>query len=225
MLKVHEVGEYVFWKDKHRKVLELAFHKLSLEHTAELAYTLEGVEGWVWVKDCQEPTEGIKYRIDMDEEFFSQDAHSPQLQELGYSMVAWMDGLENRPDNSTLPPIVTFLMAIQYDKEGSYGSSWRGKGEYRGIMSNIDRKYDRLDTITKKEIDGKMKPFAEQERMLSKDYELYSVEVGESKVDAIADLTCYGLLYLAWVRVTYPNVFRAWVDRNVPKYLLDKITL
>jgi hypothetical protein len=217
MLNVYEVGESVFWSDRYREVLDVSFYTPNPDFSPELSYRLEGIDDWVWVKDCQEELD--------EDEFFKQDAYSPQLQQLGYSMVAWMDGLENRPDNSTLPPIATFLMAIQYDKEGSYGSSWKGKGEYRGIMSNIDRKYDRLDTITKKEIEGKMKPFAEQEKMLSKDYEVYSVEVGESKVDAIADLTCYGLLYLAWVRVTYPNVFRAWVDRSVPKYLLDKITL
>lgn len=148
----------------------------------------------------------------------------PDIVAQAFDMVSWRAGLPARPDNSRLADVVTLLMAIQYDKEGGYGSSWKGKGEYRGIMSNIDRKYDRLDKITNDEIEGTKNPLSEQERLLHENYELYSEQVGESKVDAIADLANYCLLYLTWVKEKYPNVFKVWVDRNVPKYLRDKIS-
>lgn len=138
-------------------------------------------------------------------------------------LLSWKEGLEPRPDNDTLPEIVTLLMAIQYDKEGHYGSSWKGKGEYRGIMSNIDRKYDRLDNITNAEIQGTMNSLAIQENMLKDNYELYSEQIGESKVDAIADLANYSIMYLGWVKQNFPLVFQVWVDKNLPKYLADKI--
>lgn len=154
------------------------------------------------------------------EEFFDQDYKSPHLQDLGYSMVSWLDGLESRPDNDNLPPIVTLLMAIQYDKEGGYGSSWKGKGEYRGIMANIDRKYDRLDKMTQDEINDMIPTLASIESFLGSGT---PYEVGESKIDAIADLANYCLLYMTYVREKYPKVFKVWVDKNIPQYLHDKI--
>lgn len=138
-------------------------------------------------------------------------------------MLSWRDGLELRPDNTNMPEVLTLLMAVQYDKEGHYGSSWKGKGEYRGIMANIDRKYDRLDKMTQSEIDGSLNSLAIQEDMLKQNFDLYSEQVGESKVDAIADLANYSILYLTYVKENYPLVFSVWVSKNVPKYLADKI--
>lgn len=137
-------------------------------------------------------------------------------------MLAWKQGLQPRPDNEKLPAIVTMLMAIQYDKEGGYGSSWKGKGEYRGIMANIDRKYDRLDKMTQDEISGSRNTLSKIEEALTSG--LMPIEdVGESKIDAVADLTNYVLLYMIYLKETYPLTFNIWVDKNIPKYLRDKI--
>ena len=141
---------------------------------------------------------------------------------IGLDIMAWAEGLEYRPDNSNLPAIVSVLMAIQYDKEGHYGSSWKGKGEYRGIMANIDRKYDRLDKMTQDEIVGRIPSLRNLEDGLTGG--IYgSDEVGESKVDAIADLANYCLLYMTYIKEQYPGLFKVWVDKNIPKYLADKI--
>jgi hypothetical protein len=188
--------------------------KFTSSTKGELHYLLDFHNGdfWVLASDCDEHSE-----------FFEQDTRSPHLTDLGYNMVGWLDGLEPHNDNEKLPPIVTLLMAIQYDKEGSYGSSWCGKGEYRGIMANIDRKYDRLDKMTEDEIHGSLRPLHEQEEILNENFDLYGSQVGESKVDAIADLAVYCLLYLTYVKEKYPRVFQIWVSRNVPPYLADKI--
>lgn len=142
--------------------------------------------------------------------------------EIGLDIMAWAEGLEYRPDNSNLPAVVSVLMAIQYDKEGHYGSSWKGKGEYRGIMANIDRKYDRLDKMTQDEIVGRISSLRNLEEGLAEG--IYTAEeVGESKVDAIADLANYCLLYMTYIKEQYPGLFKVWVDKNIPKYLADKI--
>lgn len=144
-----------------------------------------------------------------------------------YDLLGWRDGLELRPDNSNMPEIVTLLMAIQYDKEGHYGSSWKGKGEYRGIMSNIDRKYDRLDQMTVSELEGKVETLKQLENKLemkkNNTGNTFDHGIGESKIDAVADLANYSILYLTYIQENYPLVFRVWVDRNLPKYLADKI--
>jgi len=142
---------------------------------------------------------------------------------IGKKMTDWMVGLKNQPDNSKLPEIVTLLMAIQYDKEKYYGSSWKGKGEIRGIMANLDRKYDRLDKMTNDEIAGVMDGLATLEKLLVNGT-IKAELVGESKIDAIADLTCYGILYMTYVRDNFPNIFKIWVDKNVPDYLKDKMS-
>jgi len=139
-----------------------------------------------------------------------------------YHILDWRNSLEPLPDNSKLPYIVDLLLAIQYDKEKHYGSSWKGKGEYRGIMANMDRKYDRLDKMTQDELSGVIKSLEQVEEDLQKGTldPSYSVE---SKIDAVADLTNYGLLYMTWIKEKFPLCFKMWVDRNVPGYLRDKI--
>jgi hypothetical protein len=157
-----------------------------------------------------------------DKEFFEQDARSAHLQELGYNMVAWSDGLVDLPDNSKIPDVVTLLMAIQYDKEKDYGSSWKGKGEYRGIMANIDRKYDRLDKMTDTELEDATRTLAFIEKGLL-DGTVLAEAVGDSKIDAVADLANYCLLYMTYVREKFPLCFNIWVERNVPLYLRSRI--
>ncbi|WIT25876.1 hypothetical protein [Bacillus phage SPO1L1] len=130
---------------------------------------------------------------------------------------------EQRPDNRKLFPVVSALMAVQYDKEGSYGSSWVGKGEHRGIMPNIDRKYDRLDTMTANEIEGKVKTLSQLEDSFDNmnDSER-EVATAESKIDAVADLANYCLLYMTYIKDNFPKMYKAWFENNVPQYLRDK---
>lgn len=136
-------------------------------------------------------------------------------------MLSWIkDGMVKLPDNSKLPYIMDLLIALQYYKEQGYGSSWKGKGEYRGIMSNIDRKYDRLDSLISKEI-------IHGNSLTTKTYEELSAEdkkeIGESKIDTVADLANYCLLYLCYLKDTYPGAFQVWAEKNIPASFLDNI--
>lgn len=216
---MYEVGESIACTlPGTTDVLELEVKDVeveSLNEDLEFVYTVEH--------------EGQPYRISGDNLKSTEDPDMLHfLKDLKpkeeYDVLAWRDGLELRPDNSNMPEIVTLLMAIQYDKEGYYGSSWKGKGEYRGIMANIDRKYDRLDKMTEQEIAGVLRPLAEQERLLEQNYELYSEQIGEGKVDSVADLSVYCIMYLGYIKENYPLVFKVWVDRNLPEYLADKIS-
>ena len=191
----------------------------SLNEDLEFVYTVEH--------------EGQSYRISGDNLKSTEDPDMLHfLKDLKpkeeYDVLAWRDGLELRPDNSNMPEIVTLLMAIQYDKEGQYGSSWKGKGEYRGIMANIDRKYDRLDQMTTSVLEGKVETLRQLENKLQmkKNNTGNTLDhgIGESKIDAVADLANYSILYLTYIKENYPMVFRVWVDRNLPKYLADKIS-
>ena len=220
---VHSIGDRLWYEGIEVTVEDLGFRNpvgfTSTGKTGTLNYLVSALNINEWVPASK--FEGVKPTY-TKEEFFEQDDRSPDILEKGYSMLAWSDGLEARPDNSNLPPIVTLLMAIQYDKEGSYGSSWKGKGEYRGIMANIDRKYDRLDKMTDDEIEGSIATLNLLEQGLEVG-RLTEEEVGESKIDAIADLANYCLLYLTYVKEKYPRVFSIWVKKNVPAYLADKI--
>ncbi len=227
--RVHNIDDKVIYDGEVVTICNVAFllngESTSVAEGGTLKYYIEdGGENRYWVHaDNLDPLPESEHPTKKVDDFFEQDDRSPHILDLGYKLLAWSDGLEARPDNEKLPEIVALLMAIQYDKEGSYGSSWKGKGEYRGIMANIDRKYDRLDKMTQDEIEGFVRTLSDQEELLKSNYELYSEEVGESKIDAIADLTNYGLLYMTYVRENFPLVFKVWVDKNVPKYLADKI--
>lgn len=155
----------------------------------------------------------------MNEEFLDRDERSPELEELGYAMLGWKDGLVKRADNESLSEIIAYLLSVQYDKEGSYGSSWCARGEHRGIMSNIDRKYDRLDKILEDERIGARATLPTGLHLHSED----KSQIGESKIDAVADLANYCLLYMTWLRKQHPGAFKVWIDKNVPSYAQDKI--
>lgn len=220
------VGEKVLFDEHEYEICDVGFRSPDGSFVSgtigELHYHLLNAEkasiGWVLSSSVASAT----VTVEEDTEFFDQDGRSPHLEELGYSMVGWLDGLPSRPDNDTLVPVVTLLMAIQYDKEGFYGSSWKGKGEYRGIMGNIDRKYDRLDKMTEDELAGKLERLEELEKGLENG-EIFDNRIGESKVDAVADLANYCLLYLGYIQQNFPNIFNIWVKRNVPEYLAEKI--
>lgn len=169
--------------------------------------------GWIMASECGPALEDGHLYDELDKE----------LKDLAYSMVSWKKGLESRPDNDKIPEVVTMLMSIQHDKEGSYGSSWKGKGEIRGIMANIDRKYDRLDKMIDDEIKGVRESLESMEMKLKRDYHTMSGQVGESKIDAIADLANYCILYLTYVAEKFPLVFKAWMEYNVPRPLQSKI--
>lgn len=141
--------------------------------------------------------------------------------------------VEPRVDNEVYKSVAQVLSAIQHHKEGSYGSSWKGKGEYRGIMANIDRKYDRLDKMTDDEVLGKTPSLAVLESYLANGGNGTTLENGsiqnsiavtESKVDAIADLANYAILYMTYIKVNYPHLYKHWMEHNLPEYLSDHYT-
>lgn len=221
------VGDKVTFEGREVTIEDIAYVNMARFDGAELVQFTTASEGelcykitwdgdtrWIEAREC-EP-------VVNDDTFFGQDIRSPYLEDLGYKMMGWLDGLPELPDNSKLPEVVTLLMAIQYDKEKHYGSSWKRKGEYRGIMANIDRKYDRLDKMTEDEINGCINTLGEWEEKLKSGVSTPD-DVGESKIDAIADLSNYCLLYMTYVKEHYPNVFKVWVERNIPQYLRDKI--
>lgn len=164
-----------------------------------------------------------------NEDKVSEEAHTPDTFKItsGSKLLeplSWVNEIEEtRPDNSKLFPVVAALLAVQYDKEGTYGSSWVGKGEHRGIMPNIDRKYDRLDTMTANEIEGKIKTLRQlEDEFVSMGEGDREIATAESKIDAVADLANYCLLYMTYIRDNYPKMYNAWFENNVPKYLRDK---
>ncbi|MMZ43622.1 hypothetical protein D1872_51850 [compost metagenome] len=207
-------GDHIYYLGKPTEVLQVSYMDpnnlgvtLPLAEGGILCYKLEG-HGWVEAFSLDSETSRLPTK--------------KSLEVLGYNMTKWKLGLTPQPDNEKLPSILTLLLAVQYDKERFYGSSWKGKGEYRGIMANIDRKYDRLDTMTQAEIKDPSISLEALEKALEAG-EIDGDYVGESKVDAVADLANYALLYLTYIKDNYPRVFEVWVNKNVPEYLRDKI--
>jgi len=129
----------------------------------------------------------------------------------------WLKLATPRTDNQAMQEIMPLLLAVQHDKEGSYGNSWRKHGEIRSILPNIDRKYDRLSTIIEAELDGS-RPKLLNNRPSGMLNIQFDELVGESKIDAVADLANYAILYMGWLKANYPDAFNTWVRKNVPNY-------
>jgi hypothetical protein len=216
---VLNAGQIVFYEGEMYTIGNIGYRSKDgsfvSSESGRLMYMLLTEEGksigWVQGED-----------VHTEQEIITEDERTQELMVIGQSMISWALDLPARPDNSKIPDVLTLLMAIQYDKEGSYGSSWKGKGEYRGIMANIDRKYDRLDKMTDDELNSKIPTLADLERQLQ-DVTFNENRIGENKVDAIADLANYVILYMTYVRDNFPRVFNLWVRKNVPSYLAEKI--
>lgn len=93
------------------------------------------------------------------------------------------------------------LYVLAFAKSIQYGDSWQKKGEIRGPISNLDRKYDRImHSIEQWEKSGKNDPYP--------------------RIDGTADLAVYALLYLStYLREHYPEAFEKWWTEEVQVFL------
>jgi hypothetical protein len=97
--------------------------------------------------------------------------------------------------------MVFTLYVLAFAKGIQYGNSWQKRGEIRGPISNMDRKYDRLmNSIDQWEQTGKNIPYP--------------------RIDGSADLAVYALLYLStYLREHYPEPFKEWWQNEVQSFL------
>lgn len=105
------------------------------------------------------------------------------------SMPYYSEDMEIRRDNILFVFVFVFMAKIQYAKEGTYGNSWEKRKEV-GVFMNMARKFDRLENMI---IDG------------AKD------EVGESKVDTVADEGNYATLWMTYILRENPEEFNKWM--------------
>lgn len=105
------------------------------------------------------------------------------------SMPYFSEDMDFRRDNVLLVFVFVFMAKIQYAKEGTYGNSWEKRKEV-GVFMNMARKFDRLENMI---IDGKQD------------------EVGESKVDTVADEGVYSVLWLTYILRESPEEFKQWM--------------
>ena len=93
------------------------------------------------------------------------------------------------------------LYVLAFAKSIQYGDSWQKRGEIRGPISNMDRKYDRImHSIEQWEKAGKNDPYP--------------------RIDGSADLAVYALLYLStYLRAHYPEQFEKWWTEEVQGFL------
>ena len=94
--------------------------------------------------------------------------------------------------------VLEHLKAV-HNRARGYGRSWCKRGEERGILPNIDRKKDRLDVFFED-------PGA-------------PVKQGEKKIDTVADLAMYCVMYLAWLREHHYDDYDTWFGNM---FSLDK---
>lgn len=97
--------------------------------------------------------------------------------------------------------MVSAIKKLHYKKTLIYKNSWRKHGEILGILSNISRKYDRIETL----FESSIKPTSD-----------------ETLVDTIVDLTVYALKYLTYIAEFYPEDFISYFNTHLNKLDLGK---
>ena len=104
-------------------------------------------------------------------------------------------------DRRSFGEIVFTLYTLVFAKSVQYGNSWQKRGEIRGPIANMDRKYDRIMTSIERWVEeGKNDPYP--------------------RIDGSADLAVYAILYLStYLREHYPEVFEKWWTEEVQVFL------
>ena len=141
---------------------------------------------------------------------FSFDVHEEFSDGKGRPRVSLRDELEfpDHVEEETLGfdieafgELIFKLYLLTFCKGKHYGDSWKKRGEIRGCMSNMDRKYDRIsksaDDITDH---GHNDPVP--------------------RLDGTGDLVVYGLLYLSsFLKQKYPKEFEEWLEKDVDGFI------
>jgi len=104
-------------------------------------------------------------------------------------------------DRKSFGEAIFYLYILAFAKSVEYGDSWQKRGEIRGPISNIDRKYDRvMNSIERWISTGKNDPWA--------------------RIDGSADLAVYTLLYLStFLKKHYPEDYMRWWHEELQAYI------
>lgn len=112
-------------------------------------------------------------------------------------IITYPEGHEFGYDPQFLAFFLATLFHLVVAKGVSYKNSWCRRGEIRGIVSNIDRKDDRLNA---------------------------AIEMGgensvRDKLEGGVDGALYRLMYACWLRKEYPEIFDEWLRNDVKAYI------
>ncbi len=104
-----------------------------------------------------------------------------------------LDNYSEEMVTKKLSEIVSYLMKLQAAKGQNYGGSWQKYGEAISVFGNVARKFHRLENLV---LHGK------------------KGSPDETKIDTIADLAVYSLLWLAYSSIQERASFDEWLKRN-----------
>jgi hypothetical protein len=104
-------------------------------------------------------------------------------------------------DRKSFGEVIFYLYLLAFAKSVEYGDSWQKRGEIRGPISNMDRKYDRvMNSIERWISTGKNDPRA--------------------RIDGSGDLAVYTLLYLStFLKEHYPEDYKRWWNDELQVYI------
>lgn len=104
-----------------------------------------------------------------------------------------LENYDEKEVGKQLAIIVEDMKRLQAIKGASYGDSWQAEGEAVSIFGNVSRKFARLKKMV-----------------------LYGVKgtSDESKIDTVADLAVYGILWITYLAMKDPEAYKSWKQRN-----------
>lgn len=104
-------------------------------------------------------------------------------------------------DRKAFGELLFNLYLLVFVKSAQYGNSWQRRGEIRGPISNIDRKYDRIMHSIQQ-------------------WEEAGINVPDARIDGSADLAAYCLLYLSsFLKKQYPDAYGKWWAEEVQAFI------
>lgn len=107
--------------------------------------------------------------------------------------------------------VCEFMGLLQEYKGRRYGSAWCKHGEVRSILSNVDRKYERVSNILNDWVcDGKPIPAFDSE---------------ESIAETVGDLAVYCILWMTWIKVNRPEEYQHWCERIMREHNVSQSTV
>jgi len=132
------------------------------------------------------------------EKFFAEKDKPPEekkipMSEFQLSNLGPLEDYDEKEVETQLALVLEDMKKLQSLKGASYGDSWQEHGEAISIFGNVSRKYSRLKKMVLHGAKGTS---------------------DEAKIDTVADLAVYGMLWTTYLSMKDPDAYKAWRKRN-----------
>jgi hypothetical protein len=101
--------------------------------------------------------------------------------------------------------LASILLTYHMAKDAGYGRSWARRGE-SGVFHNVMRKGDRMESLFKN-----IETLEKLAKVVMSEHESVSQVIRVARIDNLADLALYCMMWISYIMKTTPDDFTEWM--------------